>query len=169
MNFLKKSINKKVIYLNYFQSLLYRAAKAKLIQLNGDIDLAIGYYNKIIDLDKEMFHKAAHWELMWCFAVKCDWDQCIRYAKLLNEHTLHSPAITTYLDAVFRYVKGVEDNDERLKEEATNLFELSFKKKIFSIIFILCCDQKMHISLPFTSEICFILVPAVNQSVFFCQ
>ena len=76
-------------------------------------------------MEKVIFHKAAHWELLWCFTVKRDWDQCIRFAELLRKHTMHSPAITTYLEAVFRYVKAVEVNDEQLKEEATKLFELS--------------------------------------------
>ncbi len=92
-------------------------------QLSGNIDSAIDIYNQLLKVDSEKTHKAFHFELLWCHLLKCEWDQGIKYAELLRKQTLHSPACTTYFEAVFRYIKSVDECDDNYKEEATKLFE----------------------------------------------
>lgn len=97
--------------------------KTKLLQNNGNIQGSVDGFNSIIEKEFELFHKIAHWELMWTRAVLADWDGCIKYAQILREKTLHSPAIITYLEAIFRYTKGKQDNDQAMIDQATQLFE----------------------------------------------
>ena len=63
-------------------------------------------------------------EVMFCYALKCQWDECIKYAEALREQTKHSPACATYAEAVFRYIRSQELSDEDMKETATKLFAL---------------------------------------------
>lgn len=95
----------------------------KLTQLAGNLDGAVTSYKAIIEKENELFHKIAHWELMWTSAVQCNWDEAIKYAQLLREKTLHSPAIVTYLEGVFRYTKGKLENNPKCMDEASALFE----------------------------------------------
>lgn len=108
----------------YPKSILYRVARYKLIQIDGKLQEAIESYNSIIEQEKELFHKVSHWELMWTNAVLCNWDESIKYARLLREKTLHSPAIVTFLEGVFRYTKGKLEKDQNLLDEAAALFEM---------------------------------------------
>ena len=119
---MQKAIDKKMA--QYPKSVLYKAGKAKLIQINGKLPEAIQEYNVIIEQVNEMFHKVAHWELMWTNAIMCNWDECIKYAQLLREKTAHSPAIVTFLEGIFRYTKGKLDNNQKLLDEAAALFEV---------------------------------------------
>src|SRR5699024_633491 len=48
----------------------------------------------------------------------------IKYAQLLREKTLHSPAIVTFLEGIFRYTKGKLENNPKLLDEASALFEI---------------------------------------------
>ncbi|KAF7490321.1 Tetratricopeptide repeat protein 39B [Sarcoptes scabiei] len=107
----------------YPNSVLYKVAKNKLTQITGNIQESTEGFLSIIDKEFEMFHKISHWELMWTNAVLGEWDECIKYAQLLREKTLHSPAIITYLEAVFRYAKGKLQNDPKQIDQATTLFE----------------------------------------------
>ena len=100
---------------------MYRVANAKLVELSGDIQLAINEYEKIIEDYDQMYHRLAHFELMFCHAVRCEWYHSVRYAELLNKHTVHSPAITTYLEAIFRYTKAMDNKDRELRAEASRL------------------------------------------------
>ncbi|CAG2165414.1 unnamed protein product [Oppiella nova] len=108
-------------FLGYRGSILYRVANAKLVELSGDIQLAINEYEKIIEDYDQMYHRLAHFELMFCHAVRCEWYHSVRYAELLNKHTVHSPAITTYLEAIFRYTKAMDNKDRELRTEASRL------------------------------------------------
>jgi len=94
-----------------------------LEQIDGKIDCAIEIYNDLLNVDLEKSHKVFHFELLWCHALKCEWDQCIKYAQLLRKQSLHSPACATYLEAVFLYIKSVDHCNDNFKEEATKLFE----------------------------------------------
>lgn len=97
--------------------------QTKITQITGNLNQAIEGYKAVIEKENEMFHKVSHWELMWTFAVQRNWDECIKYAQLLREKTSHSPAIVTYLEGVFRYVKAKTTNDAKLLDEASALFE----------------------------------------------
>jgi hypothetical protein len=94
-----------------------------LEQIDGNFDSAIKTYNELLINDFEKTSKIFQLELMWCHAIKCEWDQCIKYAQLLRQRALHSPALSTYLEAVFRYIKSVDDCDDNIKEEASKLFQ----------------------------------------------
>lgn len=106
------------------QGILYKVANTKIIQITGNVQGSIDQYMNIINKENELYHKVAHWELMWINAVKCNWDEAIKYAQLLREKTLHSPAIVTYLEAVLRYTKGKLENNQKLLDEASALFEV---------------------------------------------
>ena len=99
-------------------------AQNKIVQISGKLNDAIGSYQSIIENENEMFHKVSHWELMWTNAVMCNWDESIKYAQLLREKTLHSPAIVTFLEGIFRYTKGKLENNPKLIDEAAALFEI---------------------------------------------
>lgn len=91
--------------------------------MNGQIENAIIDLEQILNTDKTIFHKFSHWELMWLYALKCDWAQSIKYSQLLRQLTSHSPVITTYCEAIFRYFKSYETDDKELKSEATELLK----------------------------------------------
>ncbi|CAG2169605.1 unnamed protein product [Oppiella nova] len=56
-------------------------------------------------------------------ALRCEWSECIQYAELIRLGSRHSPAYTTYCEAIFRYVKSVEDNDKSEMERAVQLLQ----------------------------------------------
>jgi hypothetical protein len=91
--------------------------------MSGDIDGAQKIYESILESGIEKTHKISHFELIGCHAIKCEWSQTIEHATKLNEDSKHSPAGTTYLEAVFKYAKAVEDQDDKLKQEASQLFK----------------------------------------------
>ena len=62
-------------------------------------------------------------ELMFSYALNSDWAECAKYAQLLQETNHHSPAITTYASAVFKYVLSEHKADPDLKKEAIELLE----------------------------------------------
>lgn len=117
-----KAVDKKIA--QYPKSVLYKVAKTKIVQINGNLPEAIGHYQEIIEKENEMFHKVSHWELMWTNALMCNWDESIKYAQLLREKTLHSPAIVTFLEGIFRYTKGKLEGNPKLIDEAGALFEV---------------------------------------------
>ena len=100
----------------------YKLFRAKSNQITGKIGIAVKQLEKQFDYNIKYFDKLSHFELMWCYAFKRDWDQCIKYSKLLRQFAIQSPVIFTYFEAVFLYVKSLETNNEKLKEEASQLF-----------------------------------------------
>ena len=105
------------------KSIVFLGAKAKLEQIKGKIDVSIKMFSELMDNNYYRAHKVFHFELMFCYALKCEWKECIRYAELVRKGTEHSPTYTTYAEAVFRYVKSIEDNDVALKQSASKLME----------------------------------------------
>ena len=61
-------------------------------------------------------------ELMFCYALKCQWKECIRYAEVLRNRSAHTPALATYCEAMFRYVQSEDDSDQEMKLLASELF-----------------------------------------------
>ena len=103
--------------------MLYGLAKAKIEQIDGNFEKAIQKLNELINAPNlTIAHKAFYFELIWCYAIKCDWDNCIRCSEKIRE-SKHSPVCMAFLNAVFRYVKGVEDQDQELLDQATREFE----------------------------------------------
>ncbi|CAG2166307.1 unnamed protein product [Oppiella nova] len=80
--------------------------KAKLAQISGNIDESINIHKKLItDYESDIFVKYF----------------CIKYALLVRKGMTHSPAFTTYCEAVFRYLKGTDESDTRELERAVQL------------------------------------------------
>ena len=69
-------------------------------------------------------------ELMFSNGLKCQWDECVKYAKLLSLESRHAPACTTYIEAIFQYVLSQDLSDEDMKETATKLFALVIQKSL---------------------------------------
>ena len=67
-------------------------------------------------------------ELMFSYGLKCQWDECVKYAELLSLESRHTPACATYAEAMFRYVLSQDLSDEGMKETATKLFALVIHK-----------------------------------------
>lgn len=108
------------------------AAKAKLVQLRGDIDGAMKMFSDLLINTPAFAHKVLHLELMFSNALKSNWDEAIKYAELLRNGTVHSPAMATYAEAILRYAKGCEENDGAQKQKATQL--LKYVIRIVSMI-----------------------------------
>lgn len=103
--------------------MLYGLAKAKIEQIDGQINTAIDLLLGLIKAPNlAIAYKAFYFELIWCYAIKCDWDNCIRCAETIR-HSKHSPVCMAFLNAVFRYVKGVDTNDQKLLDQACKEFE----------------------------------------------
>lgn len=99
-----------------------------MAQLDGRIDEAIDRFQDCLtDNTLEIAHKIFHIELAFCFALKCDWDQAIRFAALVRKNgARHSASVVTYIEAILRYAKSVDDNDEQQKQRASELFQFVF-------------------------------------------
>ena len=103
--------------------MLYGLAKAKIEQINGDFDIAIKTLNELlVARNLSIAYKAFYFELIWCYAINLDWDNCIRCAENIRS-SKHSPVCTAYLNAVFRFVKGTDTGDQALLNQATKEFE----------------------------------------------
>lgn len=103
--------------------MMYGLAKAKIEQINGNFDVAIETLNRLLEAPNlTIAYKAFYFELVWCYAINCDWDNCIRCSEMIRS-SKHSPVCTAFLNAVFRYVKGVDDGDQDLLDQATKEFE----------------------------------------------
>ncbi|CAG2173186.1 unnamed protein product [Oppiella nova] len=63
-------------------------------------------------------------ELTWSYALQSNWDSCIEYAEKFRTGSLYTPAIATYMEAIFRYAKSTENDDQDEKQKATELFHL---------------------------------------------
>nr|XP_027205602.1 tetratricopeptide repeat protein 39C-like [Dermatophagoides pteronyssinus] len=105
------------------QSMLYGLAKAKIEQINGEFDRAIEILQGLVRAPNlAIAYKAFYFELIWCYAIKLDWNNCIECADKIRE-SKHSPVCMAYLNAVFRYVKGVDDKNQQLLDQASEEFE----------------------------------------------
>ena len=76
-------------------------------------------------------HRAVYFQLMFLYALKCEWTEAIKYAELVRKETTHSPTVTTYCEAVFLFVKSRQTNDQELKRKASELM-----KSVISLIII---------------------------------
>ncbi|CAG2163421.1 unnamed protein product [Oppiella nova] len=108
----------------YPQNLLLNMFRAKLVQLSGQIETAISMYNRMMADTGMTYLRFIYFELMWCYGLVGNWDQCVEYAHKFRTGSLFSPAIATYMEAIFRYTRAVEINDSDEKHRATKLFEV---------------------------------------------
>ncbi|XP_054155264.1 tetratricopeptide repeat protein 39A-like [Oppia nitens] len=109
----------------YPKNLILRTAEAKLEEISGNIDKAIEIYNELLS-DPHMAPKRIfHFHLMFCYALKCDWDPCIDNASKFRTGSLYSPAMATYFEAIVRYAKAVDLDDKEEMEKAVKLFKVT--------------------------------------------
>lgn len=102
--------------------MLHGLAKAKIEQINGNFEKAIETLESLINAPNlDIAHKGFYFEQVWCYAILCDWDNCIRCADQIRT-SKHSPVCIAFMLAVFRYVKGVDTNNQELIDEATEIF-----------------------------------------------
>ncbi|KAI7692649.1 Tetratricopeptide repeat protein 39A, partial [Sarcoptes scabiei] len=107
----------------YPKSMIYGLAKAKIEQIDGQIDRAIEILLELIEAPNLIIaYKAFYFELIWCYAIKLDWKKCIECAEKIRD-SRHSPVCMTYLNAVFRYVEAIDTDDQSLLDQASKEFE----------------------------------------------
>ncbi|CAG2101645.1 unnamed protein product, partial [Medioppia subpectinata] len=89
---------------------------AKLAQISGRIDESIDIYQKLLEeYEFDLMSKCFQFELIISNALRNQFTECIKYAQRVRKGTVHSPAFTTYIEAVCRYVKAVnEDNAQEM-------------------------------------------------------
>ncbi|OTF75722.1 hypothetical protein BLA29_001675 [Euroglyphus maynei] len=94
-------------------------------QLTGKIDQAIEALKRCISVQNEwkQFHNICHWELLWCYAVQCDWINASKCADILRQQCKWSPGAYTYQYATFLYMIMVEQNRPELQSEISQLLK----------------------------------------------
>ncbi|CAG2109683.1 unnamed protein product, partial [Medioppia subpectinata] len=91
----------------YPKNLMLNIYNTKLLQLNGRIGPAIDAYQNLLTDQHLTPKRVMYFELMWCYALVGDIDRAIEYAELFRTGSMYSPAMATFIEAVFRYVKIV--------------------------------------------------------------
>ena len=84
--------------------------------------------------DERLYLDPFQTELVGCYALKAQWNQCIKYAEELRVRSQHSPACATYTLAIFKYVLSEETDDQELKREVSALLEYMIKQIIIIIL-----------------------------------
>ncbi|CAG2173579.1 unnamed protein product [Oppiella nova] len=116
----------------YDQSCWFLWFRARILQLEGDIDSAIIYFNKCIESQEEVkqMHNICFWELLWCHAVKFEWDLAANYAQILKDQCNWSAATFTYQKATFLYMKMLDENRPEMQTQISELFREVPKLKV---------------------------------------
>lgn len=90
-------------------------------QITGNPDGAITHYHQCLFGDQKSVWKqlklASYWGMTWCYAMKCDWKNAVHYINILKEECRWSPAMFTYLYAVFLFMVMEEDNQPALADD----------------------------------------------------
>ncbi|CAG2120290.1 unnamed protein product, partial [Medioppia subpectinata] len=101
---------------------VYLGFKAKLAQISGRIDESIDIYHKLLEeYEFDLMSKCFQFELIISNALRNQFNECIKYAQRVRKGTVHSPAFTTYIEAVCRYVKAVNEDNAREMDMAVKL------------------------------------------------
>ncbi|XP_015781978.1 tetratricopeptide repeat protein 39A isoform X1 [Tetranychus urticae] len=90
----------------------------------GNPDKAIEYYVECIKGQSfwRQLNFACYWEIIWCYAMKCDWEKAANYARLLKDDCKWSPAMFTYLYAVFTFMVMEENDRPDLEQDISKAF-----------------------------------------------
>jgi len=85
----------------------------------GQPDKAIYYFNECIKGQDFwiQLHYACNWEITWAYVMKSDWSNAAAYAGKLKEECKWSPAMFTYLYAVFLFMEMEHNNKPELAEQ----------------------------------------------------
>ncbi|CAG2109684.1 unnamed protein product [Medioppia subpectinata] len=108
----------------YPKNLMLNIFGSKLDQINGKIDVAIDSYHRLLGDPHVTPRRFIYFELTWCYALQSDWPRCIGYAEKFRTNSFYSPAIATYMEAVFRYTEWTITDESVAKDNATELFKL---------------------------------------------
>ena len=114
----------------------YKLFRAKSNQITGKIGIAVKQLEKQFDYNIKYFDKLSHFELMWCYAFKRDWDQCIKYSKLLREFAIQSPVYSYTLKQFFFTLKVLRLIMKSLKRKRLNYLGNKIVFNIFITLFI---------------------------------
>ncbi|CAG2115051.1 unnamed protein product [Medioppia subpectinata] len=88
------------------------------------IDVAIDSYHRLLGDPHVTPRRFIYFELTWCYALQSDWPRCIDYAEKFRTNSFYTPAIATYMEAVFRYTEWTITEEPVAKDKATELFKL---------------------------------------------
>lgn len=104
-------------------------AKYKFLTTDRSLDKSIKCFEQTLSLNRRVqtFNAIPYFDLIWCSALKCDWNQAIKYSQLLSKQATHSPTNFVYFEAVFQYIKGIEMKDKKCRQEANRLFKYSLE------------------------------------------
>ena len=83
-------------------------------QLRGDNSKAIEHFERSISVQNEFvqLHNVAKWDLLWCYAMNCQWRRAADVASELRENCQWSPATNAYQQACFLYMVMEEEGRE---------------------------------------------------------
>lgn len=89
---------------------------ARYEQLAGNADDAIDKFLKCKNAQSEFksLHNVCTWDLLWSYAIKCDWASASNCAMFLHENCDWSKATNLYQWACFQYMIMEETNDKSL-------------------------------------------------------
>ncbi|RWS06370.1 tetratricopeptide repeat protein 39B-like protein, partial [Dinothrombium tinctorium] len=85
--------------------------------LKGEPDKAINEFTECIALQDswKQIHNICNWDLVWCYALKNDWENAAKHAMILREECAYSPATNEYQFAVFKMMQMEYEKRSDLK------------------------------------------------------
>lgn len=91
----------------------------RIEQIKGHVDEGIQQLSSSVDCQSEwkQFHHICYWELMWCYAYKCDWLFAMKYAEKLAYENKWSRATYVYLKASFLSLCDKSDKTKTLVKD----------------------------------------------------
>ncbi|RWS16022.1 tetratricopeptide repeat protein 39B-like protein [Dinothrombium tinctorium] len=111
---------------------LFFSAKRHLIK--GEINEAKEEFLKCIALQDswKQVHNICNWDLVWCFALQCDWQNASSRALKLREECDYSRATNEYQFAVFKMMQMEEENRNDLQSviDMSMRFVIKLKKRL---------------------------------------
>ena len=75
----------------------------RCFQISGHNSKGIDHFERSIDVQSQFpqLHNAARWDLLWCYAMNCDWSKAADIAVHLRDNCKWSPATNAYQYACF--------------------------------------------------------------------
>nr|XP_039260959.1 tetratricopeptide repeat protein 39B-like [Styela clava] len=106
-----------VMLKQYPSGVYFLMFKGRLEEIKGNFTEASTWLVKSSSTQQEwkQLSHLCYWELMWCHSFKLEWEEARKYANLLRKESKWSPAIYTYLCAIFLYMQD-DKSEEKQKE-----------------------------------------------------
>lgn len=110
-----KEITKKAL-VQYPDSVFDLFYGARVKQITGNTEEAIGMFEKCIKCQNEFpaLHNVATWDLLWSYAIKCDWKKASECALFLEKNCNWSKATNLYQWICFQHIIMEEENRPEL-------------------------------------------------------